>query len=191
MALTTQTKLQFAATLEEMLQTTPMDKIRITALCKKCGTIPQTFYYHFHDKYELVAWIFRYDFAQVYNDTHAKFSPATITANLTQMAKRRLFYQKTYSEHAQNSIDQYIQRFNVQTASQAIEAYFERPVTKQQLMHIKYHSYGMMGLFKEWLKDDTTQTITEIAAFQYALTPDFLRKAYQNYAFEDFKISPN
>ena len=67
-SLKNQTKLLFAQKLEEMLQTIPMDKIRIIDLCKRCETIPQTFYYHFHDKYELVAWIFLYDFSKVYGD---------------------------------------------------------------------------------------------------------------------------
>lgn len=58
MTLKNQTKLLFAQELEQMLKVMPMEKIRIVDLCKRCGTITQTFYYHFHDKYELVAWIF-------------------------------------------------------------------------------------------------------------------------------------
>lgn len=56
------TKQLFAKTLEEMLLTTPFDKIRVTTLCKNCSAAPQTFYNHFRDKYDLVAWIFEQDF---------------------------------------------------------------------------------------------------------------------------------
>ena len=36
----------------------PLDKIRITEICQAAEIERSTFYYHFEDKYELVAWIF-------------------------------------------------------------------------------------------------------------------------------------
>ncbi|MDT6951564.1 TetR/AcrR family transcriptional regulator C-terminal domain-containing protein [Companilactobacillus alimentarius] len=179
-----QTKLLFAKQLEEMLKTIPMDKIRIVDLCKRCNTIPQTFYYHFHDKYELIAWIFLYDFSRTYINKELEYSINSIVDNLKQMNKRRIFYQKTYTQRSQNSIDQYIQKFNVQSATDAVEDYFKKPLSFEQLIEIKYHSYGMMGLFQEWITDDSSISIEQLASFQYEHTPDFLRKAYQNYSFK-------
>lgn len=188
MTLKNQTKLLFAEELEQMLKTMPMDKIRVVELCKRCGTIPQTFYYYFHDKYELVAWIFLFDFSKVYGDKKPEYSVTSIEQSLDQMNQRRLFYQGAFTEYSQNSIDQYTQKFNVKTAIIAVESYFKRAISKQQLLAIKYHSYGSMGLFKEWLADDTVVTIEDLADFQYQHTPDFLRVAYQNYSFKNDNI---
>ena len=187
-SLKNQTKLLFAQKLEEMLQTIPMDKIRIIDLCKRCETIPQTFYYHFHDKYELVAWIFLYDFSKVYGDKSPEYSVESIIRSLEQMDKRRNFYQQTFTEHSQNSINEYIQQFNVFTATQAIESFTNEKITSSQLYEIKYHSYGSMGLFREWLMKKSSITISELAEFQYDHTPELLKKAYQNTSFDSSKI---
>lgn len=184
MDLKNQTKLLFAQELEEMLKTIPMDKIRIVELCRRCNTIPQTFYYHFHDKYELVAWVFLYDFSKTYINQNYEYSVDSIIDNLKHMNQRRIFYQKTYTQRSQNSIDQYIQKLNVQTASDAVLRYFKKPATFEQQLAIKYHSYGMMGLFQEWITDEQSVTIEQLANFQYRNTPDFLKAAYQNYSFE-------
>lgn len=188
MSLKNQTKLLFAHELEQMLKTIPIDKIRIVDLCKRCNTIPQTFYYHFHDKYELVAWIFLNDFSKIYGDDTPEYSISSIIRNLEQMAKRKTFYQRTYTDHSQNSINQYIQKFNVASAKIAVESVYQKDTTTKQIHEIKYHSYGSMGLFKEWLNNESSITVPELATFQYNHTPDFLRIAYQNYSFKNSKL---
>lgn len=59
MTMQDRTKIMFAEQLETMLKTMPLDKIRIVDLCQQCGAAPPTFYYHFHDKYELVGMAIR------------------------------------------------------------------------------------------------------------------------------------
>ena len=49
------TKIMFAEELENMLKDIPLEKVRVAKLCERCGATPPTFYYYFHDKYELVA----------------------------------------------------------------------------------------------------------------------------------------
>lgn len=182
------TKILFAETFERMIKTTPIDKIHIVDLCEECDTIPQTFYYHFHDKYELIAWIFLRDFSQTYDTNTPEYSISSIIDNLTNMSRRKLFYQKIYTDDSQNSINQYIQNFNLETAKVAVEAVFKTNLSKKQLYEIKYHSYGTMGLFKEWLNDDTFISITDLATFQYDHTPEFLKIAYQNFSFKNTKF---
>lgn len=55
MALRDYTKRLFANTLADMMRTTPLKKIRVKDLCARCGAEQQSFYYHFRDKYDLVA----------------------------------------------------------------------------------------------------------------------------------------
>ncbi|KRL66852.1 TetR/AcrR family transcriptional regulator C-terminal domain-containing protein [Companilactobacillus versmoldensis] len=183
MTLKNQTKLLFANQLEQMLINTPMDKIRVVDLCKRCGTIPQTFYYHFHDKYELVAWAFLKDFSSIYIDQDNNYSVESITENLVQMKRHQKFYQQTYTQRSQNSIRDYIQKFNQQTAIEAVESFSGKEITSKQMLQVKYHSYGMMGLFEEWISGKLSLSEKELATFQYEQTPDFLREAYQHYDF--------
>ena len=47
-----------AEAIMELLQDRPLDKITIKDITDHCGLTRNTFYYHFHDVYELLRWIF-------------------------------------------------------------------------------------------------------------------------------------
>jgi len=52
------TEHQLAMILKEMMGDRPLDDISVLALTKKCHVNRQTFYYHFHDIYNLLAMVF-------------------------------------------------------------------------------------------------------------------------------------
>lgn len=52
------TEHKFAATLKQMMADKPIDEISVMALCKKCKVNRQTFYYHFHDIYDLLTLVY-------------------------------------------------------------------------------------------------------------------------------------
>ena len=52
------TKALIAASLKELSKSKPADKITIKEITQNCGMTSPTFYKYFHDKYELMAWIY-------------------------------------------------------------------------------------------------------------------------------------
>ena len=52
------TKNALAASLKKLLNRKTLNKITVKDITDDCGVNRQTFYYHFHDVYELVEWIF-------------------------------------------------------------------------------------------------------------------------------------
>ena len=183
------TKLMFAEQLETMLKAIPLEKVRIVDLCRRSGATPPTFYYHFHDKYELVAWIFLHDFADICGDQEPGYSPALITTILERIDSRRTFYSRAYQEHSQNSINRYVQDFNVRLGKGALKSLTgSDDISSEQLLAIKYHSYGLMGLFREWLFGDLPIATADLARFQFEHTPDFLKKALHAYQYNSSNI---
>ena len=55
------TKTKLAATLKELLNKKPLEKVRIHELTEQCDIHRQTFYYHFSDVYDLFTWCVRAD----------------------------------------------------------------------------------------------------------------------------------
>lgn len=86
------TKIMFAEGLENMLKDMPLDKVRVAKLCERCGTTPPTFYYYFHDKYELVAWMFLQDFSLAVGDKPPKYSTDILNTVSRQLEKRKKSY---------------------------------------------------------------------------------------------------
>ena len=52
------TKMWIADKMREIMKHKSLDKIRVTEICKAADIERTTFYYHFEDKYDLVAWMF-------------------------------------------------------------------------------------------------------------------------------------
>lgn len=53
------TKDMLAGSLKELLTRRSLDKITVKDIVENCGVNRQTFYYHFHDIYDLMEWILR------------------------------------------------------------------------------------------------------------------------------------
>ena len=51
------TKLWIADSLRKLLSRKSIDKVRVTEICKEAEIERPTFYYHFKDKYDLMAWM--------------------------------------------------------------------------------------------------------------------------------------
>ena len=52
------TEYRFAEALKELMSEQSLDEISVTKLSKKCKVNRQTFYYHFHDIYDLLTLVF-------------------------------------------------------------------------------------------------------------------------------------
>ena len=176
-------KQAFADTLEQMLITTPIDKIRVTTLAKKVGTSPQTFYYHFKDKYDLIAWIFLEDFSKVQQQRQGNYSADELLKMITTMDQRKNFYKKAFTDKSQNSIEDYIGQMNLDWAVKAVKFKFHRNMTPQEYTQFIYHNGGVISLFKNWLFDRLPIDINQLAQFDYEHTPVFLKQAFSVYPY--------
>lgn len=183
MALKTLSQRAFATALEDLLRTIPMERIRVTQLAKLAGATPQAFYYHFRDKYDLAAWIYLQDYAAVVADEPQSFSPQQIDRMMAQFEKRKTFYQRAFTDKSQNAIEGYVNQHSYSMAQAAVERLQDGPLTTQQKMAIRYHQYGVMGLFKDWIFERLDMSRSQLAEFQYQQTPDFLKRALSQQSF--------
>ncbi|MBR0093463.1 MAG: TetR family transcriptional regulator, partial [Lachnospiraceae bacterium] len=97
------TKLWIAGKTKALMRTKSIDKIRITEICRAAEIERSTFYYHFKDKYDLVAWIFFYgafktDIISVKSSAKA----------MNRMRKDFIFYKRAYEDTSQNPLWQYM-----------------------------------------------------------------------------------
>ena len=100
----TEAKLKHA--LKDMLNTMPLEKINVTALCKKCGCHRQTFYYHYQDIYDLVAAICLNDDLSAVDE--AKDAKGVILGFLDYIEENFSFLRAAYNSAAKDLIDDFI-----------------------------------------------------------------------------------
>lgn len=185
MTLRNLSKQAFADALEKMILTTDIEKIRVTQLAKVAGATPQAFYYHFQDKYDLVAWIYMQDYAKITNEPNTEFSSLQIMKLMLQFQTRKSFYQKAFTDKSQNAIENYANKYNTDLVRKAVEQYQGFPITIEQEIAAQYHQYGVTGLFIDWIFDRITMDIQQLDTFQYNMTPDFLKEALSSFNYKN------
>lgn len=68
-------KLALAESFVELAETMPIDAITINMIVEQVGKHRKTFYYHFSDKQQLIAWLFRYELGK---ELESIFLPETL-----------------------------------------------------------------------------------------------------------------
>lgn len=176
------TRKMIASELEDMLREIPLEKVRVLDLCERCDISPQTFYYYFKDKYELVAWVFINDIYYVFGNM-VPFQSSEKTTNLmSSFLEKKAFYRKVFSDNSQNALSLYIHRFNTLVSRTVVEEYTGHPLTVQELVMINYHSHGIIDTVRDWILDELNISVEELGEFCYRQTPDLLYKALASYS---------
>lgn len=109
------TKRALAASLRQLMEEQPFDKINVAQICQGCGMSRKSFYYHFKDKYDLVNWIFDTDFIALTKDDalDAPYAAhwAFIEKACTYFYDNHSFYRKALQIQGQNSFADHFREY--------------------------------------------------------------------------------
>lgn len=179
MGLRNYTERLFAETLMDMMRTIPLEKVRIKDLCDRCGAQRQSFYYHFRDKYDLVACIYSMDYTAALESTDGRYDIEHAIEILRKLKENQGFYKKAFSDKSQNAISHYIFDFYVQLGTDAVKRYLAMDTLDAETIYaIKSHAYACVGHTVEWLQGQTDYSPEEFAQLQYLSMPPVLKRAY-------------
>ena len=104
MAVTDSTKKLLAQSLRELMRKRPLNRITVGDICELCGMNRKSFYYHFHDKYELVNWIFTRGVREA--ERNAPFYSDKLLVLCAYLREEQTFYRAALSQMEQNSLYQ-------------------------------------------------------------------------------------
>ena len=145
------TKGMFADELEAMMEHMPLSKVRVRDLCVRCGVERRVFYYHFKDKYDLVAWMFERD-QQAASGLYEPYTKAFFAEAHKRLWARRSFYRRAFEEDSQNSIWRYLLQISVKANEAVLKHYLGVPVLSPDVSFEAHHfAYGNVGCVVEWL----------------------------------------
>ncbi len=168
------TKLWIADVMKKLMAKKPLDKIRVTEICRIADIQRPTFYYHFKDKYDLVAWIFFMDAFQT-----DLLSIESGAEGLNRMRKEYHFYKSAYEDTSQNALWQYMLEYFVERYSyEAMTRLGVDTLDTQVSYSIRLYCYGGVGMTREWLMNDYITPAETVVEMMYNSMPECLRKIY-------------
>ena len=166
------TKLWIADKMKELMKKKPIEKIRITEICQAAEIERSTFYYHFKDKYEVVAWIF-FQSAEGLDVLDEKAAALA----MKQMKNDLLFYRRAYEDNSQNALWEYMLEYFVQRYTLAAKEKSGMDLIDAGLtFSIRLYCCGAVEMSRRWvLYDDITPAQTEVMMMFRSMPADLGR----------------
>lgn len=178
MSIKDRTKNMFADVLREMIKTVPLDRIRVKDLCDHCGVERQTFYYHFKDKYDLIAWIYLQDIAFEVDDDNFHHGEEHTATVLRRLKAKFSFYKKAFADRSQNALGAFFHATNDSYTIDYVKDYLSVDTLDTETTYtIRSYVFACSGHMLEWFEEKTDYSPEEFAHLLYITMPDILKAA--------------
>ena len=164
------TKIWIADAMKRLLVKKTLEKIFVTEICREAEIERPTFYYHFRDKYDLMAWIFCQRTLQT-----DVLSVESAAAAMNGMRQDYIFFKRAWEDNSQSPMWAYMHEYFVQRYSEiAREKTGAEPDTQTQFS-IRLYCYGTLGMTREWLMKDNITLAETVVRMMFASMPESLR----------------
>lgn len=168
------TKLWIADKMRELMKHKSIDKIRVTEICAAADIERPTFYYHFKDKYDLVAWMF---YRSAY-DTDV-LSVESAARSMNRMKSDIIFYKRAYEDHSQNALWRYmVEYFAARYTEIARERLRTDVLDTQTAFSIRLYCMGAVGMTREWVLEDNITSAETVVRMMFGSMPERLREIF-------------
>ena len=167
------TKIWIADALRRLLVHKPIEQVRVTEICQEAEVARPTFYYHFEDKYDLMAWMI----CQSALDTDV-LSVESAADALNDMRRDYVFYKRAYEDRSQSPMWAYMLEYFVRRYTDLYEELAGGEPDTQAAYSIRLYCYGTLGMTREWLLEDNITPAEVAVQMMFASMPQMLRDVY-------------
>lgn len=172
------TKELLAESLKELSQVKAVDKITIKELTQNCGLTPPTFYNHFRDKYELMAWIYNQEVEAAMKNFGVTDSFEDVICKFMEIV---LEDENFYQNVLKNAVGQ--NSFRYATNDHAIKLIAEwikirhgmNELPPEIFFCIKFFMRGLSELVNDWALSNCECSPREMAKFFISAMPASLK----------------
>ncbi len=172
------TKELLGESIHELAQKKPVDKITVREITDNCGMAPATFYRHFHDKYELIAWIYNYQMEDIYLDfcSGAENWRDTVLDMVMILENDRGFYSNALTNTTgPNAFFYATRQRSVELLTDYVKISNNGEIAEEQLFDIKFYLWGMSCSITDWFLNKHPYTVEQITDYLHNAIPTSLK----------------
>lgn len=144
------TKEMLATSLQELLREKPLRTIQVKDITQKCGASRTTFYKHFHDKYDLMNWIYKHNVDKLLassNNWQEKMYQISLF-----IWNNRSFFSKIIQYREQNSLIDYIVEYATAYCLGEISKKTDI-ITEDMAFAINQYIAGISYMIRYWIAE--------------------------------------
>ena len=180
------TKKKLSDSLMQVLKNKPLDKITISDLTSVCGVNRQTFYYHFHDIYDLIDWIYLTKGEEAIGE---KRTYSTWQEGLTEIMKLmrnyRDFVLQTFHSRSRDHLQQILLKSSsrmIKKITQEVSGGKLNPTDEEFIAD--FYKYAFTGIVLEWIdrgmKEDPSVIVKHMDLIVHGNIRDAAQRLLQN-----------
>jgi probable dihydroxyacetone kinase regulator len=158
------TQKALATSLKELLETKPLDKIRVKEITDKCGVNRQTFYYHFTDIFDLVEWIYQKETAKAIADNKTYDTWQQGFKGLMEWAiENKSFVLNIYNSISRDYLENYLYSQTFRLLYAVINDKAQNIISEESKVFIAdFYKFSFVGLALQWIGAGMKQNPDEI-----------------------------
>ncbi len=148
------TERALAASLKKLLEKKTLDKITVKDITDACGVNRQTFYYHFHDVYDLVEWILMEEAEKFRSQYEREEDLKVLVSKLTErLTENRSFIINTFYSVNRRQLEKFLQDLVRPALKNIAAGYAEgRHISQEdQEFVVNIFDFALIGLVTEWV----------------------------------------
>lgn len=148
------TERALAASLKSLLGKKTLDKITVKDITDDCGVNRQTFYYHFHDVYDLVEWIFLEEARKFRSKYEEEKDLKVVVARLTdQLLENKSFVINAFYSVNRRQLELFLQELAKPALSEIAASYAKDKHISQedQDFVVSVFNFALVGIVTEWV----------------------------------------
>lgn len=171
---------KFVEVLKEMMAETPLEEISVLALTKKCGLNRQSFYYYFHDIYDLLSLVFLSE--KVEGIEASKNYIEMVTCIFRYYQKNEKFINATLVSSGKDLFAEFMYNLSYQSTMRFINNIAASAKLSLQWKKViaRYYAAGYSNLLVSYFASPKSKSLYGlIECFQF-LDDDDLNKSVQN-----------
>ena len=167
------TKVWIADAMRRLLTRRPIEQIRVTEICREAEVARPTFYYHFEDKYDLMAWMI----CQTALDTDI-LSVESAAKALDNMRSDFNFFKRAYEDRSQSPMWSHMLEYFVRRYTALYQESRGEAPDARTAYAIRLYCYGTLGMTREWLMKDDGTPAEEAVRMMLDAMPEALRQVF-------------
>ena len=172
------TKDLLAASIMELAKTKSVDTIRVREITENCGLTPTTFYRHFQDKYQLLAWIYNQKLEALFSETSGIVTwNQMLMAFCTPLQENRAFYMNVLKNTAgQTSFRYRTNDYAIMLLVNGFKKYNGGKALPEDIQfYLKFYMRAISETINDWFLEGERIPLEEFTEMLDAAVPEPLK----------------
>jgi len=179
------TKKALAASLKNLLTQKTLDKITVVDIAKDCEVNRQTFYYHFHDIYDLVEWTFLNEASRALGSdkTYETWQQGFLKI-FDYVLENKALIKNIYHSAGREYLVQYLYRETTHLLIDVVRKKAEGlPVREDEIAFIAhFYKYAFAGILLEWIRTGMKREPADVIEKLRVLIQGNMESALERYS---------